>query len=187
VLHESSAASLIGTRHGEWIFAAGRLPAKPSQGSDANYLPGRGSGGEMIFQTPSMLGGDLYSGLTSFVTTMVGLSVASERVTETFKQLFTAFLNRLKPNISSAVTQIVAILSGIFVTVLSGQDPIHTPGFQAYEWTNHHNWGSWLFSGILVSGGSAFWNHILDILKATKVQKEQLANAVLPDGGKIAH
>ncbi len=30
-------------------------------------------------------------------------------------------------------------------------------------------------SGILASGGSAFWNHLLDILQAAKVQKENLA------------
>jgi hypothetical protein len=140
----------------------------------------------MIFQTPGTPS-DLYSGLTSFVTAMVGLSVASERVTETIKQMFSAFLNRLKPNISSAAVQIVAILSGIFATVLSGLNPINVPGCQPYQWNNHRNWMSWLLSGILVSGGSAFWNHILDLLKAVKVQKEELVNAALPDGSKIAH
>jgi hypothetical protein len=141
----------------------------------------------MIFQTPGTPSGDLYSGLTSFVTVMIALSVAAERVTETVKQMFAGFLNSLKSNISSAVVQIAAIVSGIFVSVLSGQNPVNVPGFQPYQWNNHHNWVSWLLSGILVSGGSAFWNNILDLLKAAKVQKEQLVNAVLPDGGKIAH
>ena len=141
----------------------------------------------MIFQTPGAPGGDLYSGITSFVTAMIALSVAAERVTETVKQMFSAFLSSLKPNISSAVVQITAIVSGIFVTLLSGQNPVNVPGFQAYQWGNHRNWLSWLLSGILVSGGSAFWNNILDLLKAAKVQKEQLVNAALPDGTKIAH
>jgi hypothetical protein len=39
-----------------------------------------------------------------------------------------------------------------------------------------------VISGILVSGGSAFWNHLLDILQAAKVQKEKLANSPVPAG-----
>jgi hypothetical protein len=34
---------------------------------------------------------------------------------------------------------------------------------------------SWAITGILASGGSAFWNHALDLIKATKVQQEQQA------------
>ncbi len=39
------------------------------------------------------------------------------------------------------------------------------------------DWACWLVSGILVSGGSAFWNHLLDIVKAAKVQKEAAATS----------
>jgi hypothetical protein len=51
------------------------------------------------------------------------------------------------------------------------------PDFKAFDWWNKADWMGWIISGFLVSGGSAFWNHVLDILKATKVQKEQLANS----------
>lgn len=34
-------------------------------------------------------------------------------------------------------------------------------------------------TGALASGGSAFWNHILDFVQASKVQQEQAANAVV--------
>jgi hypothetical protein len=124
--------------------------------------------------------------LTAFATAMVALSIAAERVTETIKQWAAQKLNRLKPSGSAAVTQAVAMLSGIFVTAMSGQNPLSVPGFSAYAWKNLHDWASWILGGVLVSGGSAFWNHILDILQATKVQKESAANQLLPQGETIA-
>lgn len=124
--------------------------------------------------------------LTAFVTAMVALSVAAERVTETIKQWAAQQLGKLSPPRSAAATQVVAMLSGIFVTAMSGQNPINVPGFSAYAWTSLHDWASWIFGGILVSGGSAFWNHILDILQAKKVQKESAADQQLPQGETIA-
>jgi hypothetical protein len=67
----------------------------------------------------------------------------------------------------------------VFVTAFSGLNPLNVPQFKAFEWSNTANWMSWAIGGLLVSGGSAFWNHLLDILKAAKVQREALANAAV--------
>jgi hypothetical protein len=118
-----------------------------------------------------------FNDLTAFATTMVGLSVASERVTETIKQWVAPYIAKMTPAGSTATVQVLAIISGIVVTAISGLDPLKmkhgTPG----NWMDPSNWAVWLVGGIMVSGGSAFWNHILDMLKATKVQKELQANA----------
>ena len=130
-----------------------------------------------------MMGSDPLSGLTLFVTQMIGLSVAAERVTETIKQWASPMLSRWSASRYSGVIQTVAVLSGIAVTALSGLNPLNVPLAQPFAWANRANWLSWLITGILVSGGSAFWNHVLDILKAVKVQKEQLVNAAAQAGG----
>lgn len=114
--------------------------------------------------------------LTLFVTQMIGLSVAAERVTETAKQWIGPLTSQMTPARYAALIQTLAIASGIFVTAMSGLNPLNVPGFQAFAWGNHANWMSWGMGGLLVSGGSAVWNHVLDILKAAKIQREQVAN-----------
>ncbi|HVZ82738.1 MAG TPA: hypothetical protein VG893_03620 [Terracidiphilus sp.] len=115
--------------------------------------------------------------MTSFATVMLGLSVATERVTETIKQWIGPSIAGWQPQHNAAFIQAVAIVSGIFVTALSGLNPLKTPDFQPYVWGHSSNWLSWIVGGMLVSGGSAVWNHMLDILRAAKVQKEDAANA----------
>jgi hypothetical protein len=122
------------------------------------------------------MGTDAAGTLTLFLTQMIGLSVAAERVTETIKQWIGPWLKGWTTDRFAATIQCIAVLSGMAVTAMSGLNPLKIPLFNAFEWSNHANWLSWFVTGILVSGGSAFWNHLLDILQATKVQKEQLAN-----------
>ena len=137
----------------------------------------------------STLGG-VAGNLSAFATAMAALSVASERVTETVKQWLNPMEKerRLSWLASDWFTQLVAILSGILVVALSGTDPIGSLGLSSSHLNLPHvGWGltKWfplIMAGILVSGGSATWNHILDILKAAKVQKETDANKNLPAG-----
>ncbi|HWG21396.1 MAG TPA: hypothetical protein VG225_12770 [Terracidiphilus sp.] len=114
--------------------------------------------------------------IQSFLMAMVGLSVAAERVTEAIKQWMCPASGQ--PNAkgpSAATVQTIAIVSGILVTALSTLDPLNITKGAAFAWDKPIFWLSWVVTGILVSGGSAFWNHLLDILQATKVAKEQQA------------
>jgi hypothetical protein len=122
------------------------------------------------------MGSDLAGALTLFITQMIGLSVAAERVTETIKQWIGPWLKSWTADRYAAAIQCIAVLSGMAVTAMSGLNPLKIPQVNAFDWFNHADWLSWFVTGILVSGGSAFWNHLLDILQATKVQKEQMAN-----------
>lgn len=137
----------------------------------------------MILQAPSASTESPLDALTAFVTVMIAMSMAAERLTETIKQWASHFFAKMTAAGATGAIQFLAILSGIFVTALSGQNPINVPGFTAYDWRKIQDWLSWVLTGILVSGGSAFWNHILDILKAAKVQKEQAVNATLTTAG----
>ena len=119
--------------------------------------------------------------LTTFITQMLGLSVAAERVTETIKQFLSGLFGTIKnAQAQSAVTQVVAIVSSMFVVALSHANPLNIAIGCATGWLRcKQGWECILFTGILASGGSAFWNHLLDILKAAKVNSEQTANAKL--------
>lgn len=123
------------------------------------------------------MGTDPASTLTLFLTQMIGLSVAAERVTETTKQWLGPTLTGLSAARYAGVIQTIAIVSGMFVTALSGLNPLNIPLAKPFDWFNKADWLSWVISGILVSGGSAFWNHLLDILQAAKVQKQKLADS----------
>ena len=123
------------------------------------------------------MGNDPFNAWTIFLTQMIGLSVATERVTETIKQWLGPVLTaRLGTARYSGAVQTIAIFSGILVTALSGLNPINIPQYKPFDWGNKTDWLAWAVTGILVSGGSAFWNHLLDTLQATKVQKQQAVN-----------
>lgn len=128
------------------------------------------------------MGTDPASALTLFFTQMVGLSVASERVTETVKQWLGPTLSSWSAARYAGAIQTIAVISGMLVTALSGLNPLNIPLAKPFDWFNKASWLSWVISGILVSGGSAFWNQVLDILQATKVQKVKLADSTAPAG-----
>jgi len=113
---------------------------------------------------------------------MVGLSVATERATQALKQAIPS-----KLTVPGWAIHLCSFLIGTGVVGFSGLNPLNIHGLTSGPdvLTNPQNWLSWVLSGLLVSGGSAFWNHALDIVQATKVQKEQAVNATLPEGQKI--
>jgi len=128
---------------------------------------------------------DIASEWTNFLTQMVGLSVATERVTETIKQwIVSKPADAQAAARNSVVIQSVAIASGALVVGMSGLNPMSMPGFEPYKPDRLADWLCWLVTGLLVSGGSAFWNHLLDILKATKVEREETASAMAVAQGK---
>jgi hypothetical protein len=130
---------------------------------------------------------------SAFFTIIAAVSVAVERVVEIlkgslsslepFKWLFTpnSLPTSLSESIRCAVLHVVAGMIGTTIAALSKVDvwqkldvfqiPNHSPH-------GYYYWGSYMFTGILSSGGSAIWNHSLDILKATKIKQEQGAKAV---------
>jgi hypothetical protein len=118
--------------------------------------------------------------LQDFLLAMVGLSVAAERVTEVIKQWLFPSAGESGNGPSPATVQSVAIFSGIVVAALSMLDPLNITKGAAFAWNKPVFWLSWLVTGVLVSGGSAFWNHLLDILQAAKVQKEQAVYGTSP-------
>jgi hypothetical protein len=128
--------------------------------------------------------------LTIFVTQMLGLSIAAERITEMLKQLWNSRTGGPDATLKAIAAhtagfQAVALFSGLLVVAVSHADPLNivsqwgTPS--SPSGIAHHlpRLLSIFVTGLLVSGGSGVWNHILDILKASKVTSEEKADTDL--------
>jgi hypothetical protein len=106
--------------------------------------------------------------ISTAVTLVLAVSVAVERVTEILKQMFpilaTALANDTSENRRRAVLQLLAAAVG---TVIAW--------FGDLQLGTHGGPSAWVLIGLMSSGGSAFWNHALDALRAMKVTQEATA------------
>jgi hypothetical protein len=107
--------------------------------------------------------------ITAFVSLLLALSIASERLVEIIKG-FIPFLNQQNsdPNKEGrrrAILQIIAVIAGIVTTALLAKLPNQEiiPSL-----TKIQNWGIIIAIGLLASGGSGFWNSVLTSLTKIK-------------------
>lgn len=108
-------------------------------------------------------------------TLLATMSVAVERAVEVLKG-FIPFLTKTDPakeNIRRAVLQVIAVVFGA-ITAYLAKDQIVGP---AQDILKLKDYAGYLVFGLLTAGGSAFWNHVLDILGALKTQQENTAKA----------
>jgi hypothetical protein len=120
--------------------------------------------------------------LTILVSTLLALSVAVERVIEILKGLLRTWpfvpskdADANSEQLRCAVLYILSMLVGCVIAAFGHIAIIGTwNGSDALS-----NAGNVAVAGLLSSGGSAFWNQILDLLKAIKVKKEVEANLSL--------
>src|SRR5947199_275165 len=108
------------------------------------------------------------AGVTGALTVVVAVSIAVERVTEILKQMLQLLNNDLddpsKDGRRRAALQVLAAVVG-FGIAAAGQltlGPLN--GYSA-----------WVAIGLMSSGGSGFWNHALDAMRAMKINKEAVA------------
>jgi len=131
----------------------------------------------------------MMANLNALIATMVALSVAVERVVEILKQfcgtwpvaklLFTA---RATQGAENARCACIYVLSGAIGGVMAGYTGA---GTQILPHTTHTYFAD-VVAGLLSSGGSAFWNHALDMMQAAKVAKEQTAQALVQANAAVA-
>ncbi len=124
--------------------------------------------------------------LTSFVALMLAVSVATERMVEVLKgwfpntKLFKADTDSTKEAHRCAWIHVLAGVCGLAVAAVGKIDIFQVLHIDSWAHTTalsiaFYRAASWSIIGILASGGSAFWNHALDLIKATKVQQEKQA------------
>jgi hypothetical protein len=120
--------------------------------------------------------------LTALVSTLLALSLAVERVIEILKGLlhFWPFTPQEAGNKELTRSAAIHILSAFVGGIIAGVGHIAIIGsWDTSSLLAATNLTNLLLAGLLSSGGSAFWNHVLDILKASKVKKEVEAKVAI--------
>jgi hypothetical protein len=117
---------------------------------------------------------------TKFVTLMATMSIAVERAVEVIKG-FVPFLNKqldpgTKENIRRALLQVIAVLCGAVTAYLGAAQIAGIPVADSLLKLKFDS--GYIVVGLLTAGGSAFWNHILDLIGALKTQQEKTAKAM---------
>ncbi len=129
--------------------------------------------------------------LVTFITAMIALSVGAERVTEIVKG-FSSWLQVAKEPPQGAperwrrvLLQVIAATAGGVMAFIIG--PAHfLPALLSSTPEVHEKVLVAGLLGVVASGGSAFWNHLLDIVGVIKETREKVladkkaANATLP-------
>jgi len=116
------------------------------------------------------------------VTLLATMSVAVERAVEILKGSI-KWLNTPLPAASGdnkrrAVLQCITVVIGT-ITAYLAQGQINNIN-AAKDILDLKFYAGYLVFGLLTAGGSAFWNHVLDIIGALKTQQENAAKTTAP-------
>lgn len=107
--------------------------------------------------------------IASAITVILAVSVAVERVTEILKQIIPGFAEeKANPAAENRRRASLQVLAGAIGTVVAWQGNLQIAsqtGVPAY-----------LLIGAMSSGGSAFWNNVLDAVRATKISRQAQAD-----------
>lgn len=126
--------------------------------------------------------------LAALVSTILALSLAVERVIEILKGWIHIWPFAPEEDGSKELRRCGAIhvLSAVIGGVIAGFGHIAIIG----SWNVSSPWdnaANVILAGLLASGGSAFWNHVLDIVKASKVGKEVQARLAVANNKAVTH
>ena len=124
--------------------------------------------------------------LSSFLVIMLAISLSAERMVEVLKGWMSnhwLFRSQMDPVQEARRCAWIHCLSGLCGGIAAAVSQVDLFRIIGSKWADpgHGAWhyaywgGGCTLAGLLASGGSAFWNHALDIVKATKVDKEQAA------------
>jgi len=110
--------------------------------------------------------------LTAFITLIGAISAAVKRVVEIMKGMIPVLAKGRQGSaegVRRAVLQILAGVVGPMITYGAQPEIASTmPALSAAK----VGWIGYGVVGLLASGGSGLWNHVLDIVQAMKVSRE---------------
>ena len=115
--------------------------------------------------------------ITALLAFLATLSLATERITEMVKGLFSKFLakeqsDETKEGRRQAAIHFIAIAVGTGLSLTVKGQIATIAGLSAANF-----WVCLMF-GAMASGGSGLWNSLLDIAREVNKQKEQLTNTL---------
>ena len=118
----------------------------------------------------------LVAEFSRFAALLAGISVATERVVEIIKGAVPPLANAWARHdkVRAAILQLIAAVSG---AVIAWQMPDHVKNTTPTGWGDQLHWQTYALIGLMASGGSGAWNHVLDILGALKTKQEASTQA----------
>jgi hypothetical protein len=122
--------------------------------------------------------------LVSFLTSMLALSIGVERIVEILKAMI-PWLRKEHANEAEAarrryILQMLAASTGALTAAIIGPHNFLPTVIKENEATPHVVM-SCVLLGLMASGGSAVWNHMLDIVATIKATRER----VVAEGDKV--
>jgi hypothetical protein len=133
---------------------------------------GNGTVTEAMQTAEGVRGGRTVNNLTAFVTLMGAISVATERVVEILKGMIPPLAKDLQGNAEGFRRAIMQILAGVVGAVIAYFAQPEIASTMPSLSSDKIGWVGYAIVGLLASGGSGLWNHVLDIVQAMKVSKE---------------
>jgi|SRR5215510_9765169 len=117
--------------------------------------------------------------ISTLIALIAAISVAVERVIELIKSSIPGLGSTWskREGLRRALIQLLAVFVG---AVMAWQMPSQLGAATGSQ----PKWQVDILFGLLASGGSGLWNHALDIVRATKVNKELEVAASAPDATK---
>jgi len=115
--------------------------------------------------------------LKAIVVVLVALSMASERIIEIVKQmlpakwLVDAWPAAQEPRRQALLQAMAGVVAGVIAWLSHDQIAAMVPANMA----PFLHWPAYVLLGAMCSAGSGFWNHILDIFRAMKIEREAKA------------
>ena len=125
--------------------------------------------------------------LTSVAALGLTLSIAVERVMEILKGLIPPLAKQQSQlaaeYIRCAILHFLSVLIGGLAAAGGHVDFFQRVGGSGTPSETAGLYTGYLVCGLLAAGGSAFWNHLLDIVKAVKIRDESNAHEAAKDAG----
>lgn len=110
--------------------------------------------------------------LTSLVALLAAMSIAVERVVEILKNLVPFLRNTQAGYWENLRFSALHVLAALVGTIVAWETQPTIAGLFPSLATGKLGWMSTVVIGLMASGGSAFWNHALDLIQASKVKAE---------------
>jgi hypothetical protein len=126
----------------------------------------------------------ILAGLSTLAAMLAGISVAVERVVEVIKGAVPPLATPWAKNdrFRAAIVQTIAAAVG---AVIASQIPEQVRSSLPFGLGSGMGWTGYALIGLMASGGSGAWNHVLDILAALKSKQETAARLTATGAAQV--
>lgn len=114
--------------------------------------------------------------LSALLSVIIAVSLASERVIELLKKWFPN-VGKARPDATQESRRqgMIQLLSAVMGTIIAWLSHNQLAAMLPESLGHYMGWPTYIAIGLMSSGGSGFWNSILDVIRAIKIDREAKA------------